>query len=156
MISLIFFIILLAAAVGCLWQISVADFRRRIIPDAYLFPLFIIGLLVVSWFPWICGPRVAAVGAAFGYGLAAIVGFAFDYAMRKKNADAQSPIGMGDIKLLGVGGWWLGPTGLSIALVLACIFGIAWGRWRNQKYIPFAPFFAISGILSLIAMAFLL
>lgn len=156
MISYIFLIILLAGAMACLWHISVADYRRRIIPDAYLFPLLIIGLLVVSWFPWVCTPRAAAVGAAFGYGLAAIVGFTFDYVRRKKNPDAETPIGMGDIKLLGVGGLWLGPTGLSIAIIAACILGIAWGRWRHLKYIPFAPFFAIGGFLSLIAMLFLL
>jgi len=157
MISYIFFIILLVAAVACLWQISVADWRRRIIPDAYLWPLLLIGLIIVNWSPfWIVGPRLAAASAAIGYTLAAGVGFVFDYLRRKKNPDADTPIGMGDIKLIAVGGLWLGPTGLYLALIMACILGIAWGKWRHQKYIPFAPFFAIGGFLALITVVFLI
>lgn len=96
------------------------------------------------------------MGAAFGYALAALVGFAFDYAMRKKNPDVVAPIGMGDIKLIATGGIWLGPTGLAWALVAACVLGAGWGYWKKQKYIPFAPFFVIGGILSFLGIAFLL
>ena len=95
----IFFIVLLALALWCAWRISVADLRRRIIPDAYLWPLLLIGALIVTWSPfWPIGPYTATVGAAFGYALAAIVGFVFDWICRRKNPDADTPIVMGDIK----------------------------------------------------------
>lgn len=156
MIWQIFFIILLAVALWCAYQISVADLRRRIIPDAYLWPLFLIGLLITNWWPWIIGPRMAATSAVFGYALAAGVGFIFDVIRRRTNPDAETPIGLGDIKLIATGGLWLGIQGLGLALIVACITGGAWARAKHQRYIPFAPFFVVGAILSLITIAFLL
>lgn len=156
MIWQIFFIILLAVALWCAYQISVADLRRRIIPDAYLWPLFLIGLLITNWWPWIIGPRMAATSAVFGYALAAGIGFIFDVIRRRTNPDAETPIGLGDIKLIATGGLWLGVQGLGLALIVACITGGAWARVQHQRYIPFAPFFVVGAILSLITMAFLL
>lgn len=151
-----FFCVLLVGSLWCMYQISAADWRRRIIPDAFLFPLLIAGLIIATFFPWPHNTQAAVMGAAFGYALAALVGFAFDYLMRKKNPDVVAPIGMGDIKLIATGGIWLGPTGLAWALVAACVLGAGWGYWKKQKYIPFAPFFVIGGILSFLGIAFLL
>ncbi|MDE5615541.1 MAG: A24 family peptidase [Alphaproteobacteria bacterium] len=151
-----FFGILLAGAMWCMYQICIADWRRRIIPDAFLFPLLIAGLITATFFPWPHNIQAAVMGAAFGYGLAALVGFVFDYVIRKKNPDAIAPIGMGDIKLIATGGIWLAPNGLAWALVIACILGVIWGRWKKEKYIPFAPFFIIGGILSFLGIVFLL
>lgn len=156
MIWQIFFIILLAVALWCAWKISVADLRRRIIPDAYLWPLFLIGLLITNWWPWIIGPRMAATSAVFGYALAAGVGFIFDVIRRRTNPNAETPIGLGDIKLIATGGLWLGIQGLGLALIVACITGGAWAHAKHLRYIPFAPFFVVGAILSLITMAFLL
>lgn len=148
-----FFTLLLLAATFCIWRISVADFRRRIIPDAYLFPLFLIGLTVVHFCPWICSTAESVVGAITGYALASIIGLIFEH--YKPNTQ-YSPIGMGDIKLIATGGLWLGTTGLAIALVFACIFGAIWGHHNKQNFIPFAPFFFAGGFLSLITILFLL
>ena len=97
-----------------------------------------------------------AVGMAFGYMLAAVVVLIFDKILTHKDPNAESPIGMGDIKLISVGGLWCGPTGLAIALVLACAFGATWAYRKKQKFIPFAPFFVIGGFLSLITITFLI
>ena len=157
MIFYLFLTLLFAGAIGCAIAISVADFRRRIIPDAYLMPLFLIGLLVVNISPWwICTPSISAIGAFIGYLLGAVTGFVFDIVRGRKNPASDAPIGMGDIKLLATGGLWLGPNGLAIALVLSCIFGGIWGMAKKQQFIPFAPFFVMGAILSLIARAFLL
>ena len=154
--SWVFFILLLLLALYLCAQIARADMRRRIIPDGYLFPLLIIGALVVTFFPWTHDIGAGVIGMAFGYMLAAIVGLIFDKVITKRNPASDAPIGMGDIKLISVGGLWCGPTGLAIALVLACIFGAAWAYRKKQKFIPFAPFFIAGGILSLIIMTFLL
>lgn len=157
MIFYLFLALLFAGAIGCAVAISVADFRRRIIPDAYLIPLFLIGLMIVNFVPnWICGPRTAVVGAVLGYVLGAGVGFVFDIIRQRKNPRSDAPIGMGDIKLLATGGLWLGPNGLAIALVLSCLFGGVWAYVKKQQFIPFAPFFIAGAILSLITTAFLL
>ncbi len=150
-----FFIILNLLALYLCWRISVADMRRRIIPDAYLFPLLVIGAIITTFFPWTHDIAAGVIGMAFGYIMAAVTGLIFAKIVSKRNPTADNPIGMGDIKLISVGGLWCGPTGLAISLVLACIFGAAWAYRKKQKFIPFAPFFIIGGILSLIIMAFL-
>ena len=157
MILYLFWGLLFIGAILCAWHISLADFRRRIIPDAYLVPLFLIGLLVVTFFShWMCTPTDAVIGATMGYVLGAGVGFVFDWILRKKDPTANAPIGMGDIKLLATGGLWIGVNGLAIALVFACIFGGIWGAYKKQRFIPFAPFFIIGAILALIITAFLI
>lgn len=152
----LFFGCIFIGAAYCMYKISITDWRRRIIPDAYLFPLMISGLIVTAFFPWTHNVHSAIIGGAFGYTLAATIGFIFDGFIRHKKPDATPPIGMGDIKLIFTGGIWLGPTGLAWALALACIGGAIWGRRTHQHYIPFAPFFVVGGILSFIINAFLL
>lgn len=152
----ILFSILLLIAIYCAFHISVADFRRRIIPDAYLFPLMLIGLTLVTFFDWPLSIFDATIGALFGYILSSVVGFAFDYFLRRRNSDAPAPIGMGDIKLMGVGGIWLGTSGLAVALIIACITGAIWARYRRARFIPFGPFFIFGGFLYLIGCLFLI
>lgn len=157
MFSYIFFVLVYIVAALCAWHICVADWRRRIIPDAYLWPLLICGVILAAWsHAWPIGPRMAAAGMAIGYALAAGIGFVFDWFARRKNPNADAPIGMGDIKLIATGGVWLGPTGMAIALVAACIAGSIWGMWHKQKYIPFGPFFVAGAILAFIIDRFLI
>ncbi len=157
MIYYIFFIILLAGALWCSYCISIADFRRRIIPDAYLFPLMLIGLIMVTCYPWWpFPPYMAAIGAAFGYAMSSIIGIIFDHIAQKKAPNSPAPIGMGDIKLIATAGIWLGVRGLAIALALACIGAMIWAKIRAQKYVPFGPFLIGGGILALIGLFFLL
>ncbi len=154
MIFSIFFWLLIMLSIGLSVMIARADFRRRIIPDAYLFPLMLTGLLLIAFFDWPHDIATAAIGGAFGYGLAAITGFAFDYYIRHRDSAAPAPIGMGDIKLLGVGGIWLGTGGLAVALIIACISGMIWARVRGVRFIPFAPFFLLGAFFSLLNLAF--
>ena len=146
---------LLVLAIVCVYQICVADFRRRIIPDAFLFPLMLIGLVLSVFYRWPVSITMGVIGAVFGFLMSAGIGFVFDWQMRRKNPDIIAPIGMGDIKLISIGGLWLGTTGLAIALIGACFGGALWARVKHVKYIPFAPFFVISGILALIIVRFL-
>ena len=158
MIYDVFFVALMIIAAVCAWRICVADMRRRIIPDAYLFPILLVGLICLAFYPtrFACTIGDAAIGAAFGYALGAGVGFVFDWFLRRRDPNAQIPIGFGDIKLLAAGGLWLGPTGLAWALVASCIGGLVWARTRHVRYIPFAPFFIGGAILALITNLFLL
>ena len=152
----IFFIGLLVWAAICAILISITDLRRRIIPDVYLFPLILIALLLIGFYDWPISLTDGAIGATFGYLMSAFVGFVFDWRIRKKDPDSLSPIGFGDIKLISVGGLWLGASGLGLALVIACIGGAIWARTKKQKYIPFGPFFIIGALLTLITNSILL
>ncbi|MBR3148187.1 MAG: prepilin peptidase [Alphaproteobacteria bacterium] len=153
MIYYIFFSFVLIGAIYCAIRMAVADFRRRIIPDVYLFPFLFAGLLTATFFPWPITISDSVIGGAMGYCLGLIVGFIFDKLKKDKK---YPPIGMGDIKLLGAGGIWFGTLGLSIAMFLSCVLAYIWNWKRHEKYIPFAPFFLTGGILSLIIILFLI
>lgn len=155
MIFNIFFSLLIATAIWLAIMISRADLRRRIIPDAYLFPLMLIGLILITFYSFPTDISNAVIGATFGYIMATIIGILFDKLQKNKNTP-YPPIGMGDIKLIGVGGLWLGTNGLGLALIFACLIGAIWARFNQQKYIPFAPFFLIGGFLSFLTGLFLL
>jgi leader peptidase (prepilin peptidase)/N-methyltransferase len=109
----------------------------------------LIGLLVVAFFPWFFDFGESVIAAAIGYGLGIIMGLLF----KKKSPDA---IGLGDVKLMAAGGIWLGVSGLAISLIISCILGGIWGLFKKQKFIPFAPFFFIGAICSLIIIMFLI
>lgn len=152
-----FFALVFVASLLCAIKISIIDWRRRIIPDVFLFPLMLSGLVIAAYWPgWPISPQMAAVGAAFGYVLAAALGWTMDRKLQRGNPGAPAAIGMGDIKLIAVGGIWLGTVGLAATLALSSLFGAIWTRRTGHKYIPFAPFFVTGGILSLIGLLFLL
>ena len=153
MIYYIFFSLVLIGAIFCAYRMAKADFQRRIIPDVYLFPFLFAGLLTTAFFPWPITIGDSVVGGAMGYCLGLIVGFIFE---RIKKNQKYPPIGMGDIKLLGAGGIWLGTFGLSIAMIISCVAAYLWNWRKKEKYIPFAPFFLIGGFLSLIMIQFLI
>ena len=155
MIYYTFFILLLLIAAYLSIRISLEDFAHRIIPDKYLFPLLLVGLILISYFNHPITFPQATIGATFGYTVATLIGILFAH-FQHANRSCPPAIGMGDIKLIGVGGLWLGTNGLALALIIACITGAIWARAKNQKFIPFAPFFLLGGILSLIANLFLL
>lgn len=153
MIYYLFFSLVLIGAIFCAVRMATADFKRRIIPDVYLFPFLFAGLLTSVFFPWPITISDAVIGGAMGYCLGLIVGFVFE---KIKPNQKYPPIGMGDIKLLGAGGIWFGTLGLSIAMIISCILAYIWNWKRHDKYIPFAPFFLIGGFLSLIIIQILL
>ena len=153
MIYYIFFSCVLIGAIYCAVRMAVADFKRRIIPDIYLFPFLFAGLLTTAFFPWPVTISDSIIGGAMGYCLGLIVGFIFE---KFKRDQKYPPIGMGDIKLLGAGGIWFGTLGLSIAMVFSCVLAYIWNLRHHENYIPFAPFFLTGGILSLIIILFLI
>ncbi|MDR1207152.1 MAG: prepilin peptidase [Rickettsiales bacterium] len=157
MLSLQIILYIFSAACAC--AMAAIDWRIRIIPDALLFPFMLAGLALgelTGGLPWVDGGMPESIIAAcIGYALGAVLNIAFKLKNKKKKGESKKtnsdPIGMGDIKLLGAGGIWLGVTGLSIAVASACLIGIAWGLCARQKYVPFAPFFFIGAIAAIIA-----
>ena len=154
MISYIFFFLILTGAAFCSYRMATNDLKRRIIPDVYLFPFLFAGLLLNTFFMWPTTIGDSVIGGAMGYCLGLIVGFIFE---RFQNDEEKfPPIGLGDIKLLGAGGIWLGTLGLGIAMIISCVFSCIWVFKNKKRYIPFAPFFLMGVFLSLIIIQFLL
>ena len=154
MISYIFFFLILIGSAFCAYRMATIDLKRRLIPDVYLFPFMFAGLLLTTFFMWPTTVADSVVGGAMGYCLGLIVGFLFEHF--QKGEDKYPPIGLGDIKLLGAGGIWLGTFGLGIAMIIACAFSCLWVSKNKKRYIPFAPFFLMGLFLSLIIIQFLI
>jgi leader peptidase (prepilin peptidase)/N-methyltransferase len=145
-----------AWAIGCtavlatgLISLAVIDFRTGYLPDWIQILLAVAGVIVlaagspvgVNW----TGAAIGAAGnMAVFYGLRWIVS-------RFKDREAM---GLGDVKLVGVGGLWLGPLALPyimaaggiVTLLGAFVGGMISGRPVWQGEMPLGPGLAI-GIL---------
>lgn len=93
---------------------------------------------------------LAAIGAALGGGVPAIIALAYS-ALR-----GRSGFGMGDVKLLGALGLFLGPYVLVtffVASLLGAVGGAIIGRGRDLSHrrIPFGPWLAAGAAITAIA-----
>lgn len=112
----------LVAALGlgwmltCLATIDVLAFR---LPDALTLPLLAAGLVVSLGLP---GAPILdhMIGALAGWGLLAGVGWIY---LQWRGVDG---VGLGDAKLLGAAGAWLGWTALPSVLLIACGASFVW------------------------------
>jgi leader peptidase (prepilin peptidase)/N-methyltransferase len=89
------------------------------LPDPITFPLIICGLLVSGALP---GRDVAghAIGAAAGLAVFALLGWGF------QRWRGYEGLGLGDAKLAGAAGAWLGWQGLPSVVLIGCLGGILW------------------------------
>lgn len=110
---------LVSAGLGwALLALSLIDLRLRRLPDAITLPLLAMGLAVSAL--GLSGPFwLHALGAGLGYGFFAGAG-ALYFRLRGREG-----LGLGDAKLLGAGGAWVGAAGLPSALLVACLIGLA-------------------------------
>ncbi|MBM3515399.1 MAG: prepilin peptidase [Alphaproteobacteria bacterium] len=135
-------------AVGLI-ALAVIDFRTGYLPDWIQLVLAVAGLGVVLIgspvkLTWPMALLGATINMAVFYGLRWIVS-------RIKNREAM---GLGDVKLVGVGGLWLGPLALpyimavgGIATLLgALVAGVITGKPVWQGEMPLGPGLAL-GIL---------
>jgi leader peptidase (prepilin peptidase)/N-methyltransferase len=111
------------AAGWTLGLLAVVDVLALRLPDIVVLPLGLAGLLL--------GPRLTgapwadhAIGAAAGYGVLALLALAY------ARLRGREGLGMGDAKLLGAAGAWLGWQALPTVIVLASAGGLAWAAIR--------------------------
>jgi leader peptidase (prepilin peptidase)/N-methyltransferase len=139
----------LACLLGwALLTVAWIDIRTMILPDVLTLPLLAAGLAVTA----IARPESVLdhmLAAAMGYLSLSAVAWAY---RRWRGRDG---LGMGDAKLLGAIGAWLGLSELPTALLLAACAGLlaaggaalAGKRMTAATAIPFGPFLALSGWL---------
>ncbi|WP_072297814.1 A24 family peptidase [Paracoccus sp. SM22M-07] len=105
-----------------LLAIAITDIRFRRIPDILSLPLIIGGLALAAWdvhsgAPFrVLGDR--AIGAASGYLIFAAIGGVF-FRLR-----GHEGLGLGDAKLLGAAGAWLGWQMLPVLVLIAALGGL--------------------------------
>jgi len=128
-------------------MLSVIDLEHQLLPDQLTLPLLWLGLL----FQMSVGHlklEDSIIGAIFGYIILWFVFHVFRMITGKEG------MGYGDFKLLGALGTWVGWQMIPLVLVFSSISGMVFGYFLSKKKskdnpIPFGPFLALSGFISL-------
>jgi leader peptidase (prepilin peptidase) / N-methyltransferase len=128
---------------------SAIDIETRLLPDSLTLPLLWAGL-IVNFTDTFASLRSAVIGAIAGYLFLWCVYWLF------RLVRGVEGMGYGDFKLLGALGAWLGwaalPQVVLIAAVAGAVVGLAatWsGRMRFEEPLPFGPFLAAGGAVTL-------
>jgi prepilin signal peptidase PulO-like enzyme (type II secretory pathway) len=119
--SLFTCLVLFFGAILLLW-LSAIDLKLRLLPDELTIALTLTGILFryVAW-PW-CGPWFdALLGAVAGAGA---LGLVRGVANRIYGFETM---GLGDVKLMGAAGLWLGLEGAIMALCVGAFAGLFHG-----------------------------
>lgn len=159
-----------ALALTCLWQfgltpacalaiilcwalltLAVIDWQTQLLPDDITLPLLWLGLLTALAGAF-TDPVSAIIGAAAGYLVLWLV-----YQLFRLTTGKQG-MGYGDFKLLAALGAWLGWQQLPLIVIMASASGaiiglllMASGHLQRGRPLPFGPFLALAGWLSLLA-----
>jgi leader peptidase (prepilin peptidase) / N-methyltransferase len=134
------------------------DFEHMIIPDRVSLGGIVAGLVLSAAAPalhgaatWLGGLGSAAIGAVVGSGLLWVVALLGKLAFRK---DAM---GMGDVKLLGAIGAFLGWGAVLFTLMVSSFAGsivglvlVASKRKEMQGRIPYGPYLALAALIWLL------
>ncbi|MCF8005159.1 MAG: A24 family peptidase [Chromatiaceae bacterium] len=130
--------------------LAIIDVDTQLLPDSLTLPLLWLGLLL-SLGGTFTDPTSAILGAAAGYLLLWLVFQAFRITTGKEG------MGRGDFKLLALFGAWLGWQAVPQIILLSALPGaivgvllIASGRQQAGQPIPYGPFLAIAGWVSLL------
>ena len=121
-----------------------ADFQ--ILPDAITLPGIAVGL-ALSFGSLRRTPLEAVLGAALGAGGLYLLAFTYE------KIAGQEGMGLGDVKMLGMIGALLGPTGVVVTLMAASLSGSVVGialmvarRADAKMKLPFGVFLAVGAI----------
>ena len=137
---------LLLPFAAVLVAVAAIDFDHRIIPNRIMLPSAVYALAVT---PIVRGDDVVelAVAGAAAFGLLLLTALVHPAGM-----------GMGDVKLAGVMGLYLGASvapALVVAFLAGSVVGIAMiarrGAAARKEGIPFGPFLALGGLVGVLA-----
>jgi leader peptidase (prepilin peptidase)/N-methyltransferase len=141
---------------AALLTMSAIDAETHLLPDSLTLPLLWVGL-IVNFDDTFATLHAAVVGAIAGYGFLWCIYWLFRFARGVEG------MGYGDFKLLAALGAWLGwaalPQIVLIAAVTGAIAGLIamWsGRLRFDEPLPFGPFLALGGAVTLFTGASIL
>jgi leader peptidase (prepilin peptidase)/N-methyltransferase len=130
--------------------LAVIDFDTHLLPDSITLPMVWLGL-ILSLFAVFTDSHSAIIGAVAGYLSLWAVFHLFRLATGKEG------MGYGDFKLLALFGAWLGwhylPQIILLSALTGAVIGVALiliGRHKRDAPMPFGPFLAAAGWISLI------
>jgi len=144
-----------SAAIGAMlfsWALlalTAIDLDTQLLPDDVTLPLLWAGLLL-NLGGTFATLRSAVIGAVAGYLALWLVYWGFRLATGKEG------MGYGDFKLLAAIGAWLGWQKLPVVILLSSVVGavvgiglILFARHGREKPIPFGPYLAAAGVITL-------
>ncbi len=112
----------LICAAGLLIRLSIIDLRVRLLPNVLVLPFALLALLFHAVAPGATlSPMEIAIGSALGFGIL------YGIRLIANHLYQQDTLGLGDVKLMGAGGLWLGPDSILMALSLGALFGMLHG-----------------------------
>lgn len=125
----------------------VIDLQHRILPNVITIPGIVLGFVCSLFLP--PGWRESLIGIAIGGGTLFLIAEAY---YRVRNIEG---LGMGDVKLLGMIGAFLGWKLVLLTLVVASLAGsivgvslIASGRGNMKLALPFGTFLAVGAVFA--------
>jgi leader peptidase (prepilin peptidase)/N-methyltransferase len=134
----------------CLVALTVIDAETQLLPDDITLPLLWLGL-VANAFGVFTDLQSALWGAVFGYGILWSIYWIF------KLTTGKEGMGYGDFKLLGALGALLGWQALPMIILMSSAVGAIIGialmatkRLNREQPMPFGPYLAIAGWLSMV------
>ena len=137
-------------ATWALIALTVIDADHQLLPDDITLPLLWLGL-IANAFGIFTDLESAVWGAVFGYGSLWSVYWAF------KLTTGKEGMGYGDFKLLAALGAWLGWQALPMIILMSSLVGaiigiamMALAKLGRGQPMPFGPYLAIAGWLSLV------
>jgi leader peptidase (prepilin peptidase)/N-methyltransferase len=121
-ILLILSVLCLLIAVILLVVLAIIDFKTFLLPNIYVFPFALLGVCFhfLTDFYYL-SPQGMIIGGVAGYALLWTIRF---FGNKYYNQDS---LGLGDVKLLGAAGLWLGFDGVLFAMTLGAFAGLIHG-----------------------------
>ncbi len=127
------------------------DYDTKLLPDQITYPLLWMGLIMNTFFVGIVSSQDAIIGALAGYLSLWLIYWGF------KLATGKEGMGYGDFKLFAALGAWLGWQALPSIILIAASVGLLYAltqilraKQTSQESIPFGPFLATAGWVTLI------
>jgi leader peptidase (prepilin peptidase)/N-methyltransferase len=132
-------------------SLTFIDYDTTLLPDQITYPLLWLGLITNTFFNGIVPAADALAGAVAGYLFLWGTYWAF------KLVTGKEGMGYGDFKLLAALGAWLGWQALPSIILIAAASGLTYAvgrillaRQQSSEPIPFGPFLAIAGWVTLV------
>ena len=128
------------------------DFKERLLPNKFVFPFAALGIAFHALLSFqILSLQDVIIGGVLGYGLLWLVRALGSWYYK------QEALGLGDVKLMGAAGLWLGAENLMLALTigasLSIVHGILYAIYQKKSLrrleIPAGPGL-IGGIIIMI------
>lgn len=120
--------------------LSAIDYQTKLLPDRLTIPLALMGLTANAW-GLFAPPKDAMLGLVVGFGLLYGIGWLYQIIYKKDG------MGMGDAKLLGALGAWLGVWQLPLVVFLAALLGVLI-HLKDKSAFAFGPYLALAGFIS--------